>query len=66
VGGSAGGLVGALIGMGVPEEGGDDCARFEGGGGHVLVQLCKVDAGVEVERETREWDYDAKQFLEKI
>jgi hypothetical protein len=44
----------------------DDCARFEGGGGHVLVQLCEVDAGVEVELETREWDYDAKQFLEKI
>jgi hypothetical protein len=44
----------------------DDCARFEGGGGHVLVQVCEANAGSEVELETREWDYDVQRFLERI
>ncbi|MBN1582649.1 MAG: hypothetical protein JXA89_18205 [Anaerolineae bacterium] len=41
------------------------CARFEGGGGHVAVT---VSNGVKtrVDLETREWDYDVRQFMRRI
>ena len=45
----------------------DCCLSFEGGGGHVSLALSnenKKETTVEVE--TREWDYQAKQFLKKI
>lgn len=44
----------------------DDCARFAGGGGQVLVQVCEANEGSKVEMETHEWDYDVQQFLERI
>lgn len=40
---------------------------FEGGGGHVLVSVdTQVEGETEVDVESREWDYQAKQFLGKI
>ena len=50
------------------------CASFEGGGGHVVVRasekgpaLSGVEGkGSEVDLETREWDYQVKQFMGKI
>jgi hypothetical protein len=85
------------LGLEVKEQG-EDCATFEGGGGHVFVQACEkglalsgvegpvlsgvegpvlsgvegpVLSGVEgigseVDLETREWDYQVKQFMGKI
>jgi hypothetical protein len=42
------------------------CARFEGGGGHVLVTSVEGGKKTEVTLETREWDYHVRQFMRKI
>ncbi len=42
------------------------CVTFEGGGGHVSVAICEKGKGSEVELETREWDYQAREFMAKI
>jgi hypothetical protein len=42
------------------------CATFEGGGGHVTVTASRGDDKVEVEVETREWDYHVKRFIGRI
>jgi len=44
------------------------CARFEGGGGYVFVQVGegKDGKGSQVEVEGREWDYHIKRFLTRI
>jgi hypothetical protein len=42
------------------------CARFEGGGGHVFVNAAEKDKGSQVDLETREWDYQVKQFMGQI
>jgi len=42
------------------------CAHFEGGGGHVRVTVAAGERRTTVELETREWDYDVKQFMRKI
>ena len=49
-----------------PKEAGEGCALFEGGGGHVSIQVCEKGKGSEVEVETREWDYQVQQFLSEI
>jgi len=41
------------------------CVRFEGGGGHVLVSVSSGDK-TRVDLETREWDYDVKQFMRRL
>jgi hypothetical protein len=41
-------------------------AAFEGGGGFVNVEVVKKDKGSTVNIETREWDYWAQKFLEKL
>lgn len=41
-------------------------AHFAGGGGHVSVQVRKSDKGSEVELDTREWDYQVRQFTGRI
>lgn len=49
------------------EEQGDCCLRLTGGGGHVLVQIEKEERGrTTVLLETREWDYQVRQFLERL
>jgi hypothetical protein len=42
------------------------CATFEGGGGYVNVTVTAKDKGATINLETREWDYWAKKFLEKL
>ena len=42
------------------------CAYFEGGGGGVRVTASTEKKGSTVELESREWDYQAKEFIGKI
>ena len=42
------------------------CANFVGGGGHVWVTGSEDEEGTTVELETREWDYQVKQFMRAI
>lgn len=44
------------------------CVYFTGGGGHVLVTAGAVEGKKEttVTLETREWDYQVKQFMREI
>lgn len=45
----------------------DGCnAYFEGGGGSVRVTAATSKKGSSVDVESVEWDYQAKQFLEKL
>lgn len=53
------------VGLEVTEQDGG-CARFEGGGGYVFVQVCEKEKGTEVDLEAREWEYQAKQFMREI
>ena len=41
-------------------------ARFEGGGGYVVVEAAVASHGSEVSVLSQEWEPQAKQFLEKI
>ena len=43
-----------------------NCAYFEGGGGGVEVTTCAEEKGSSVELESREWDYQVKEFIRKI
>lgn len=44
-----------------------DClVTFEGGGGGVSVSTCVEDDKTAVEVMSREWDFQAKEFLTKI
>lgn len=53
------------VGLEIMEQG-DACAFFQGGGGHVFVQVCPKGKGSEVDVATREWEYQAKEFLNKV
>jgi hypothetical protein len=44
----------------------DTCAYFEGGGGGIEVTTCTDDKGTSVDLETREWEYQVKEFAVKI
>jgi hypothetical protein len=48
------------------EEHGPCCVYFEGGGGFVRVTASAGEKRTTVELETREWDHDVKQFMQKI
>jgi hypothetical protein len=48
------------------EEEGECCASFEGGGGGVRVTATAEKKGSTVDVESREWDYQARAFLETI
>lgn len=52
-------------GLKVLEEG-SCCANFEGGGGGVNITVTEEKKGSSVDIESREWDYQARAFLEKI
>jgi hypothetical protein len=42
------------------------CVEFEGGGGGVAVTASAEGKGSKVELESREWDYQVKEFIQKI
>lgn len=43
------------------------CLSFEGGGGHVTVTTARCEPKyTDVDLETREWDYQVQQFMEKL
>jgi hypothetical protein len=42
------------------------CIYFEGAGGYISINILEGDKQRGVEVESREWDYQAKRFLEKI
>jgi hypothetical protein len=44
----------------------EESVRFEGGGGYVLIEIQAKGKHSEFDIETREWDYDVKQFLRKV
>ena len=44
----------------------DACVSLEGGGGGITVVACTDDKGTSVDLETREWDYQLKEFATKI
>jgi hypothetical protein len=44
----------------------DHCATFVGGGGHVRITATVAESKTALKLETREWDYDVKQFVRKI
>jgi hypothetical protein len=47
-------------------EQGDCCASFEGGGGGVEVTAAAEGKKTTVELTSREWDYQVRQFMEKV
>lgn len=52
-------------GLAVKEQS-DTCVYFEGGGGGVNVTACAEAKGSSVELESREWDFQVKEFIGKI
>ena len=53
------------VGLSVHSEG-DSRARFEGGGGFVVVEATATSHGSDVSVQSQEWERQAQQFLEKI
>jgi hypothetical protein len=45
---------------------GSCCAEFEGGGGGIGISVTAKDKGSTVSFESREWDYQVKEFINKI
>ncbi len=44
----------------------DSCANFVGSGGDVNIVTCSDGKGTSVDLETREWEYQVKEFADKI
>ncbi len=42
------------------------CIYFEGAGGYISINILEEDKQRAIEVESREWDYQAKRFLEKM
>lgn len=54
-------------GIGLEEKSRNSCCiSFEGGGGHVMVTIGEGDDKNSVDVETREWEYQAKEFLGRL
>jgi hypothetical protein len=53
------------LGLQVDEQG-PCCVYFEGGGGFIRATASKGKKRTEVELESREWDYQVKQFMQEI
>lgn len=45
---------------------GPECAYLEGGGGSITVIACAEKGVTRVELLSREWDYQAKEFISRI
>ena len=43
-----------------------NCARSEDESGHVFITCCTDNEEAEIDLETREWDYQVKQFMREI
>ena len=43
-----------------------NCTYFEGGGGGVEVTVCAEGKATSVEFVSREWDYQVREFIQKI
>ncbi len=43
-----------------------NCASFAGGGGGVEVTACAEEKGTSVELESREWDFQVREFIRQI
>ena len=54
------------LGLEATEEGAPCCVLFSGGGGYVRVTAHVEGEATFVDLETREWDYQVKQFIRKI
>jgi len=48
------------------EEEGNCCVGFEGGGGGVRVSAAEEKKGSTVDVESREWDFQVKEFIQKV
>ena len=55
----------AKLGLEIAEQK-ECCLLLQGGGGHVYLEVEKRESGSIVEIETREWDYQVKEFLKKV
>lgn len=44
----------------------ENCVYFEGGGGGVEVTASIKDNEISVELQSREWDFQVKEFIDKI
>ena len=44
----------------------DTCIYFEGGGGEVGITTCIDEKGTSVDMETREWEFQVKEFADTI
>ena len=53
------------VGLEITDQG-EACARFEGGGGHVSITCCEGEKHTQVSLESREWEYQAGQFVGKL
>ena len=54
-------------GLGMQVSDGGECfLMFSGGGGHVKVSTSQIDGNAEVEIEAVEWEYQAKEFLQRL
>jgi hypothetical protein len=53
------------VGLDVVDRG-PGCARFEGSGGYVSVACCEGEKRTRVDLESREWEYQAGQFVGKL
>ena len=53
------------VGLGVTDQG-PTCARFEGGGGYVAVSCCEGEKRTQVSVVSREWEFQAGEFVGKL
>jgi len=44
----------------------ETCTTFEGGGGYISITTCLEGKTTSVDIETREWEYQVKEFLGKL
>jgi hypothetical protein len=44
----------------------DRSAAFVGGGGHIRIAAAGTENRTAIELETREWDYDVKQYMRTV
>ena len=54
-------------GLGLEEKDRNSCCiAFDGGGGYVSITVAEAAGKRDVDIECREWDYQAKEFLETV